>query len=171
MLFALLWTMNFISNYGQLVISHAVATWYFTKPENRVADISNSTIVGSMKLAARFHLGTVAFGSLLIALIQFARAVALYIQRNTKKECRDLLWVKIVFCCINCCLCLLECCMKFISKHAYIQTAIHGTAFCSSARNVFSLIARNILRIGALVFTAELCLFIGKLFVTMLATG
>ncbi len=171
MLFALLWTMNFISNYGQLVMSHAVATWYFTKPDKRVEAISNTTIWDSMKLAARFHLGTVAFGSLLIALIQFARAVALYIQRNTKKECRDLLWVKIIFCCINCCLCLLECCMKFISKHAYIQTAIHGTSFCSSARNVFALIARNILRIGALVFTAELCLFIGKLFVTMLATA
>lgn len=171
MLFCLLWTMNFISNFGQLVMSHAVATWYFTEPAHRVETINNHTVWESMKLSLRFHLGTVAFGSLLIALIQFARAVALYIQRNTKKECRDLWWVKTVFCCINCCLCILECCMKFISKHAYIQTAIHGTAFCSSAKNVFALIARNIMRIGALVFTAELCLFIGKLFVTMLATA
>jgi choline transporter-like protein 2/4/5 len=171
MLFCLLWTMNFISNFGSLVISHAVATWYFTLPDERVEKISNRTIWESFKLCFRFHLGSVAFGSLLIALIQFARAVALYIQKSCSEEFKSKSWVKIVFCCINCCLWCLECCMKFIAKHAYIQVAIHGTPFCPSARNMFSLIARNILRIGALVFTAELCLFIGKLFVTVLATA
>ena len=171
MLFALLWTMNFISNFGALVISHSVATWYFTKPDDRVEAISNMTIWESFKLCLRFHSGTVALGSFLIAAVQFMRAVALYIQRNTSRDCRKILWVKIVFCCINCCLCMLECCMKFIAKHAYIQTAIHGTAFCPSAKNMFSLIARNMLRIGALTLTSELVLFIGKLFVTLLATG
>jgi len=171
MLFALLWTMNFISNFGALVISHSVATWYFTKPEERVEAINNYTIYESFKLCLRFHTGTVALGSFLIAAVQFMRAVALYIQKNTKQECRDQTWVKIVFCCVDCCLCMLECCMKFIAKHAYIQTAIHGTAFCPSAKNMFSLIARNLLRIGALTLTAELVMFIGKLFVTLLATG
>ena len=171
MFFCLLWTMNFIANFGSLVISHAVATWYFTVPEKRVEAISNTTIWDSYKLVLRFHVGTVALGSLLIALVQLARAVALYIQHNTSEKFRSQLWVKIVFCCINCCLACLECCMKFISKHAYIQTAIHGTPFCASGKNVFALIARNILRIGAIVFTAELCLLIGKLFVTSLATA
>merc|ERR1712167_509077 len=103
--------------------------WYFTKPEERVEAIDNMTIYESFKLCLRFHTGTVALGSFLIAAVQFMRAVALYIQKNTKKECREQRWVQIVFCCINCCLCMLECCMKFIAKHAYIQTAIHGTAF------------------------------------------
>ncbi len=171
MLFALLWTMNFISNFGALVMSHSVATWYFTKPEERVEAIDNMTIYESFKLCLRFHTGTVALGSFLIAMIQFMRAVALYIQKNTSEELRNKTWVKVVFCCIDCCLCMLECCMKFIAKHAYIQCAIHGTAFCPSAKNMFALIARNLLRIGALTLTAELVLFIGKLFVTLLATG
>jgi hypothetical protein len=171
MLFALLWTMNFISNFGALVMSHSVATWYFTKPEERKEAIDNMTIYESFKLCLRFHSGTVALGSFLIAMVQFMRAVALYIQKNTSQELRNKTWVKVVFCCIDCCLCMLECCMKFIAKHAYIQCAIHGTAFCSSAKNMFALIARNLLRIGALTLTAELVLFIGKLFVTLLATG
>lgn len=169
--FCFLWTMNFISNFGSMVISHAVATWYFTKPEDRVEAISSWNVVDSYKLVSRFHLGTLAFGSLLIALVQFARAIAMYIQRNTSEEFRSKLWVKIVFCCINCCLCCLECVMKFISKNAYIQTAIRGTGFCTSAGSAFSLIATNLGRIGAIVVASSLALFIGKVFVTALATS
>lgn len=171
MFFVLLWTMNFIANIGSIVIAHAVATWYFTKPAERAEAISNSQLWASYKLVFRFHLGTVAFGSLLIAIIQYMRAVALYIQKHTSKEFRDKQWVKIVFCCINCCLWCLETCLKFISKNAYIQTAIAGTPFCRSAANVFSLIANNMMRIGAILVTSQGALFIGKIFVTVLATG
>jgi len=169
--FCLLWTMNFISNFGSLVISHAVATWYFTKPEDRVEAISSYTVLTSYKLVSRFHLGTVAFGSLCIALIQFARAIAMYLERNLSEEFRSQTWVKIVFCCINCCLCCLECIMKFISKNAYIQTAIRGTPFCESAGASFRLIANNMMRIGAILVTSDLALFVGKVFVTVLASS
>lgn len=168
--FCLLWTMNFISNFGSLVISHSVATWYFTKPEDRVEAISSWTVWSSYKLVSRFHLGTLAFGSLTIALIQLARAIAMYLERNLSEEFRGQTWVKIIFCCINCCLCCLECIMKFISKNAYIQTAIRGTPFCLSAGNSFRLIANNIMRIGAILMTSELALFVGKIFVTVLAS-
>ena len=169
--FVLLWTMNFIANLGSLVIANAVSRWYFTKPADRVEAINNSTLWDAYKLVFRYHLGTVAFGSFLIALCQYARWVALYIQKHTSKKFREKLWVKVVFCCINCCLCVLEHCMKFISKNAYIQTAIHGTPFCASAKASFSLIANNILRIGAILVTSDFALFIGKIFATVLPTG
>jgi hypothetical protein len=171
MFFALLWTMNFIAHLGSLVIAHAVSCWYFTKPEDRVEKIDNSQIFASYKLIFRYHLGTIAFGSFVIAVIQYVRSVALYIQRKTKKECIQQSWMKVVCCTIHLCLCLLETCMKFISKNAYIQTAIHGTDFCSSAKNGFILILNNMKRIGAITLTSGLCLVIGKFFVTILATG
>jgi len=171
MFFALLWTMNFIANLGSLVIGHAVSVWYFTKPEDRAEKINNSQIFSSYKLVFRYHLGTVAFGSFLIAVIQYARAVALYIERKSKKECRDKTWMKVVCCAMHLCLCLLETCMKFISKNAYIQCAIYGTDFCTSAKNGFALVLNNMKRIGAITITSGLCLIIGKFFVTILATG
>lgn len=171
MFFVLLWTMNFIANCGSLVISFSVAKWYFTKPAERAEAIGNTTVYGSYKTVFRFHLGTVAFGSLLIALCQTARSVAMYLQSKTSDECRAKPWFRVVFCCVNCCLCVLECCIKFISKNAYIQTAIYGTPFCESAKNTFSLIANNMLRIGAIMVTSDGALFIGKIFTTVLATG
>jgi choline transporter-like protein 2/4/5 len=171
MLFVLFWTMNFIANLGSLVIAHAVSCWYFCKPEDRVETINNDQLWSSYKLVWRFHLGTVAFGSLLIAILQYVRAVALYIQRHVSEEFIGKPWVKVVCCCIHCCLFCLESCMKFISKAAYIQTAIYGTPFCKSAVNVFHLLADNIMRIGAIMITSEGALFIGKIFVTVMATG
>ena len=57
--------------------------------------------------------------------------------------------IRVVFCCIDCCLCCLESCMKFISRNAYIQTAIHGGGFCTGCKEAFFAIARNIYSIGA----------------------
>lgn len=169
--FVMLWTMNFIANLGSMVIAHAVATWYFTQPKDRAAAINNRNILSSYKLVLRFHMGTVAFGSLLIAIIQYARAVALYMQRKVSKNFLQKTWVKIACCCMHTCLCCLECCMKFISRNAYIQSAIYGTPFCESAKNSFVMIAQNMMRIGAILVTSEGALFIGKCFTTVVATG
>jgi hypothetical protein len=173
MFFTLFWTMNFIANLGSLVIAHAVSCWYFTKPEDRAEKIGNGTLVDSYKLVFRYHLGTIAFGSFLIATIQFIRAIAIYIE-STMKERKQLMgtwYMKIVCCCMHLCLCLLEKCMKFISKNAYIQTAIYGSDFCKGARDGFHLVFSNIRRIGAITVVSSLCLTIGKVFVVFFATG
>ena len=60
--------------------------------------------------------------------------------------------------------------MKFVSRNAYIQTAIRGTSFCTSAVASFRLIANNIMRIGAILVCSDFALFIGKVFVTTMAT-
>ena len=61
--------------------------------------------------------------------------------------------------------------MKFINKNAYIQTAIYGTNFCTSAKNAFFLIARNLMRIAAVGVVSEVVVFIGKYFIIMVTTA
>lgn len=65
----------------------------------------------------------------------------------------------------------LENVLKFVNKNAYIQTAVNGTAFCASGKKAFFLIARNILRIGAVSLVSEFVIIIGKIFVSVLAGG
>jgi hypothetical protein len=65
----------------------------------------------------------------------------------------------------------LENVLKFVNKNAYIQTAVNGTAFCTSGKKAFFLIARNILRIGAVSLVSEFVIVIGKVFVSVLAGG
>jgi len=42
----------------------------------------------------------------------------------------------------------LEKCIKFITKNAYIQAAIAGTSFCTSAWNAFTLMIKHAARFG-----------------------
>ena len=72
-----------------------------------------------------------------------------------------------ICCCVDCCLCCIEKCLKFISKEAYIQTAIHSSSFCSGAFDAFFLIARNIFRIGTVSVISGLALVIGKIWVAI----
>jgi len=165
MFFCLLWTMNFICAIGIFVVAYCSAKWYFTEPDKRGPEIGCGTVLSSYWICIRYHLGTLAFGSLIIAFVQFVRAVLLYITKHSKQISENCV-LKYLMCCVQCCLCCLEKCLKFISKNAYIQTAIHNSGFCHGAYDGFFLVARNIFRIGALHVVSGIALVILKLFVT-----
>ena len=65
----------------------------------------------------------------------------------------------------DCCLSCLQRFLEFVNKNAYIQTAIEGTNFCTSASNAFQLLLRNALRLAAITGITTVFLCIGKLFV------
>ena len=164
MLFCLFWTMNFCAMIGTLVLALCVAMWYFTVPAERAEKINNSTICKAYWITFRYHLGTIAFGSLIIAIVQMIRAVVAYVEHHSK-EIKNTSIGKVVFCVIDCCLWCLEKILKFIAKNAYIMTAIHGTRFMSSCKAAFYAIARNIARIGSVHIASTAALFVGKVFV------
>jgi hypothetical protein len=55
------------------------------------------------------------------------------------------------------------------STHSYIQVAITGESFCTSAKNGWSLIVRNVLRVTAVSVVSTFVLFLGKLFIVVVA--
>jgi len=72
--------------------------------------------------------------------------------------------------CFSCCLCMVEKCIKFVSKNAFIQTAIHGHSFCIGARDAFFLILTNAVRISAVSIVSSLILFTLKAFIVTAST-
>ena len=114
------------------------------------------------------HLGTVAFGSLIIAIIKTIEAVLAYIQRQAKKSHNKVL--EYLMMCLACLMWCLEKIMKFINKHAYILTAIYGYSFCKSARHAFWLLLRNILRVAAVNMLSSFLLLVGKLLIPIATT-
>ena len=95
--------------------------------------------------ALTYHLGTIAFGSLIIGIIRFIRAVIQYVENKLKAYNNDL--TRCLFCVCKCCLWCLEKFMRFINRNAYIMCAIKSTNFCVSAKDAFSLLMRNIVRV------------------------
>merc|ERR1711862_467112 len=63
-LFGLLWMLFFFSAMGEMVLAGAFASWYWTFNKN---DTPSLPLLSSIGRVLRYHLGTLAFGSLIIA--------------------------------------------------------------------------------------------------------
>jgi Plasma-membrane choline transporter len=148
-----------------MIIAVSVAKWYFAR--NKLL-IGSWTVLFSMYEVVWYHSGTCAFGSLLVAIVQLIRAIIAKAQKKAKEA--DSKIAQILLCCCQCFFWCLECCLKFINKNAYIQTAIFSTSFCVSCRESFGLIFRNAARIGAVSYVSAAVLIVGKLFISSVVT-
>jgi hypothetical protein len=130
---------------------------------------SHTMVCDSVYRTLRFHLGTVLFGALIIAVVQFVRAVIMYVEKQTKGKNNQL--QRIIFKCIHCCLWCLECCLDKVSKNAFVWSAVYGESFASSACGSFALLWRNLGRVAAINLVGHYLLFLGKLLVAGLTTA
>lgn len=158
---AFLWCVNFVIALGQCTLAGAFASYYwaFHKP----ADIPMFPICGSFLRALRYHIGSLAFGALILTLVQIIRMILEYIDHKTSSAQNRC--ARFLLCCLKCCFWCLEKFIKFLNRNAYIMIAIYGKNFCVSAKNAFSLLMRNIIRVVVLDKVTDLLLFFGKLLV------
>ena len=166
LLFCFFWTSQFIIALGEIVLALSASKWFFTRDKSLVG---NKTVLYSVVQGLFYHAGTAAFGSLVLAVISMIRSFLTYVQRKAKKTGSKV--VLAIMACLQCFMCCLEKCMKFLNKNAYIQTAIFGTSFCTSAKEAFFLILRNAARVGALSTVSEIVFFIGKIFISIITGG
>lgn len=106
-------------------------------------------------LFSRYHLGTIAFGSLIITICRIIRIALEYIHHKLKKY--DNSFTRAIMWCLRCFFYCLERFLKFINRNAYVMCAIHGRNFCLSAKDAFFLLVRNVVRVFVLdkVSTSE----------------
>ena len=67
-LFGFYWAMNFVTSFGEMVLAGVFAKWYWTKDKSQLACCI--PLFSSIFNATIYHLGTIAFGSLIIAIIK-----------------------------------------------------------------------------------------------------
>lgn len=131
----------------------------------RKEDVPFFTLSGSIYRTIRFHLGTLAFGSLILTICRIIRLVLEYIDQKLKKYNNEL--TRAILCCCRCFFLCLENFLKFLNRNAYIMTAIHGKNFCTSAKDAFNLLMRNVLRVIALDQTTDFLFFLSKLLISL----
>ncbi|XP_048846964.1 choline transporter-like protein 2 isoform X3 [Brienomyrus brachyistius] len=160
-LFLFFWCANFVTALGQMTLAGAFASYYwaFKKPD----DMPAFPIFASLGRALRYHTGSLAFGSLILAIVQVIRVLLEYLDHKLKgaqNRC-----VKFLLCCLKCCFWCLEKFIKFLNRNAYIMVAIYGKNFCTSARDAFFLLMRNVIRVAVLDKVTDFLLFLGKLLI------
>ena len=142
-LFGLYWGMFFVSALSEMVLAGAFAQWYWTF---RKEEAPCCVLHASLFNAVAFHLGTLAFGSCIIAVVRMIRTVLSYVEKKLKGYNNEL--TRCLICLCKCCLWCLERFMRFVNRNAYIMCAIKSTNFCASAKDAFTLIMRNVARLA-----------------------
>lgn len=146
----------------QFIIACTVSIWYFTREKAGYRAICRSAYY-----SIRYHLGSLAFGSLLLSLVKLVKFILWYIREKIYKQgfegnkCLQI-GCKCIECYVNC----FERFIKFLDKNAYIQIALMGDNFCISAKNAFTLILENAVRLAALGAIGDIFKILGKIFIT-----
>ncbi|KAH9645869.1 hypothetical protein HF086_010068 [Spodoptera exigua] len=147
---------------SDMMLASTFSTWYWTYDKR---DLPFFTLTSGIYRTVRYHLGTVAFGALIIAIVRVIRVVLEYIDQKLKKFDNPL--TKCLMCLCKCFCWCLENFLKFINKNAYIMCAVHGQNFCTSARDAFSLLMRNILRVVVIDKVTDFLFFLSKLLISI----
>jgi len=145
----------------------AFAGWYWTRGKSS----ASSSLGASFGRTFRYHLGSLAFGSLILTAIRMVRVLLEWVEEKLKRHgVADNPGVKFVMCCCKCCLWCLEKFIRYMNRNAYIMTAVYGYSFCKAGRKSFKLLISNAVRAGTLDKVTDFILFLGKLIIVALVT-
>lgn len=153
---------EFLLGCQHMVVALAVARWFFTRDKKRLS----LPVMKGFGYLIRYHLGTIAFGALIIGLVRIIRAMISFVQNRLKKFDND--FVRGILWCCQCCLWCFECALKFLTRNAYIETAIYGCNFYTGGKKAFQALSSNILRVAAINSVGDFVLFLGKVMVVTL---
>uniref|UniRef100_A0A0K0FF83 Choline transporter-like protein n=1 Tax=Strongyloides venezuelensis TaxID=75913 RepID=A0A0K0FF83_STRVS len=162
-LFAYFWSTCFITGFHNTVIAGAIGSYYWTY--NKKKDIPKEPVSSSIQRTIRYHLGSIALGSLVIALIKIVRAILEWLYGKFKNSNNR--FIKSIYCLFSCWFWILENILKFLTNYSYIIIAVHGKPFWTSAKHAISLISQNVIRVIVVNRVSCILLFIGKLFITL----
>ncbi|KAK9535628.1 hypothetical protein VZT92_007999 [Zoarces viviparus] len=159
--FLFFWCANFVTALGQMTLAGAFASYYWAV--NKSDDMPAFPVFSALGRSLRYHTGTLAFGSLILSIIQIIRVLLEYLDHKLKGAHNK--FTKFLLCCLKCCFWCLEKCIKFLNRNAYIMVAIYGKNFCTAARDAFLLLMRNMIRVAVLDKVTDFLLFLGKLLI------
>lgn len=145
--FGALWTYLFFEAIETTVISGCVVYYYFIDQDTagikdeRYADNQTDFITLSMIAhVIKCNLGTMAFGSLILALIEVARIILEWIDKQTESVQNSNVLLRYALKCCKCCLFCFERSLKFLTSYAYTFVILENRGFCSACAMSYSLL-------------------------------
>jgi hypothetical protein len=160
--FEFLWTTQFIVSYSILTVSLVAHKCYLNGGGAGVA-LPAFPLRRAMYTTARYYLGSIALGSLVVASFQFFRYFILFLFNHLKAVSERNRMVRILMYAVSILLCIVQRIVELIAHSAYTIVAQEGVGYCSASMTAARLLVSNSVRVGTLVVVADYVLFLAKL--------
>lgn len=167
-IFGTLWVNAFIGAVGIFVVASACCMWYFSHGPNSELSLP---IARSYKMVFRYHFGSLAFGSFILAIVQFLQFLLEMFKKQADNSGINNKCLEYCTNCMRCCLACIERIVQFLNKTAYIQIALRGKNFCAAAKDGFELVWSNAMRYAIVSGVGEIIMFMGKLMIAAATTA
>jgi len=103
--------------------------WYFGK--------AGPMTIPSFKVALTTSLGSICFGSFIVATIRTLEVLASACERDAAENCNIVM--ALIACCLRCLLSCIGDIIEYFNSWAYIQCAVRNASFCQAAKITWSM--------------------------------
>lgn len=130
--FIYFWGHQVVDNVCHVAYCGVFARWFFR------GDNGEAVVGPSLKVAVGTSLGSICLGSFLVAAVRAAEMVARQCRREAEED------GNYVLCIIMCIITMIIQCigdiLEYFNSWAYVQCAVRGTNFCTSARITYAMV-------------------------------
>ncbi|WRT66144.1 protein PNS1 [Kwoniella shivajii] len=137
--FAYLWTSQVVGNVILCTLAGGVfGGWYYYGPRVPNGGLPKRATLSAFIRASTLSLGSIAFGSLIVTVLELIRLILQAIQQYEAGE-GDMVGA-IVACCATCCVGCIESMVAWFNKYAYIEIALYGKSYIPAAKDTWRLL-------------------------------
>ena len=172
MIFGFFWIISFLIACNECVVIVSAITWYFSDKtiEDDDGIPGDSDVKYGFIWSVRYHMGSLAFGSFILAIVWIIRIIFEYIGEKVADATGGNGCTRCLLGYIRCCLDCFDRFVRYINRNAYIYMALSGESFCSSALNSFILILKNAAKFSFVEGIADFFMFLAKVFISSATT-
>lgn len=159
-IFMWLWTTGALHASATCLIALVAGQWFWSAPGDHKYVPVDATR-WSVWTMLRYHMGSVFFGSFLIALVQFSRFILNLAEKRLRKITQSSELVHVLLCVAECLLAFYERIVRYVTKHAYVTMALLGRPLISSARVAFDLLLGDV-KVMLVDMISDVMISVGK---------
>ena len=143
----------------------SATNYYFTSSAE--SEGSGDIMLG-VRYAYLCNAGSLAFGSLVHAIVYMIRIIVDLLADYAKRESDGNPVIKCLACCAKCCVGCMSEIIEYVNKGAYAYMAISGDPYCKSAWNGYMINLKHTMEFLFANSLATMLVFFGKLMITCL---
>jgi len=133
--FAGYWISEWLKNTIHTIIAGVYGSWYFCA--GKPGGIPKGATMGAFKRATTYSFGSIAFGSLIVALINMLRQ-ACSVARSASSQDGNIVGV-VFFCILGYLIAILDWVVQFINRYAFSHIALYGKAYIPAAKDTWTM--------------------------------
>lgn len=133
--FSFLWTSQVVGNVSLATLAGGpYGSWYYFGPRE-LGEMPKHPTISAFGRASSLSLGSIAFGSLIVTLLELLRMLLQAAQNNANADGHPV--EAILACCAACFVGIIESMVEYFNRYAYIEIALYGKPYLAAAKDTW----------------------------------